>query len=150
MADTTLSDIEKRGLFYFQASTDNKPLANMVGKVASEEEILQKLKEHFPFSKVNEIEEYQGVPEIERILKPTQNKLVYQEQFYTICSHLGIKGLKADEWRKTICKRKQVDCEKIKKFFYNKLGKDVGKVLFDYVYRYLPYTILKAHVLSLM
>ena len=87
---------------------------------------------------------------IEEILKTTQNKLIYQEQFYAICAHLGINGLKADEWRKAICKRKQVDREEIRNFFYDKVGKEVGKTLFDYVYRYLPYTILKAHVLSLM
>ncbi len=150
IAEMTLSEIEKRSLFYFQVTTHNKPLANTVGKVASEEAILQKLKERFPFNRVNEVERYQGLFEIEEILKTTQNKLIYQEQFYAICSRLGINGLKADEWRKTICKHKQVACEEIKNFFYDKLGKDSGKALFDYVYRYLPYAILKAHVLSLM
>ena len=150
IAGMALIEIEKRSLFYFQVETHNKLVANTVGKVASEEAILQKVRECFPFIKVDEVERYQGLLEIEEILKTTQNKLICQEQFYEICAHLGINGLKADEWRKVICKRKQVDCEEIRNFFYDKLGKEVGKTLFNYVYRYLPYTILKAQVLSLM
>ena len=150
IADMALIEIEKRILFYFQVETHNKLVANTVGKVTSEEGILQKVRERFPFIKVDEVERYQGLLEIEEILKTTQNKLIYQEQFYAICAHFGINGLKADQWRKAICKRKQADCEEIRNFFYDKLGKEAGKTLFDYVYRYLPYTILKAHVLSLM
>ena len=150
IADMALIEIEKRSLFYFQVSTHNKLVANTACEVASEEWILQKVRERFPRIKVDEVEGYQGLLEIEEILKTTQNKLIYQEQFYEICAHLCINGLKADEWRKAICKRKQVACEEIRNFFYDKLGKEVGKTLFDYVYRYLPYTILKAHVLSLM
>ena len=150
IADMTLIEIEKRSLFNFQVDTHNKLVANTACEVASEEGILQKARERFPLIKVDEVERYQGLLEIEEVLKTTQNKLIYQEQFYAICAHLGINGLKADEWRKAICKRKQVACEEIRNFFYDKLAKEVGKTLFDYVYRYLPYTILKAHVLSLM
>ena len=150
IADMALIEIEKRSLFYFQVETQNKLVANTASKVASEEGILQKVRERVPFNKVDEVERYQGLVEIEEILKTTQNKLIYQEQFYAICAHLGINGLKADQWRKAICKHKQVDCKEIRNFFYDKLGKEAGKTLFDYVYRYLPYTILKAHVLSLM
>ncbi len=119
-------------------------------RLFTEEEIYQKAFERFGTHNFEEDEGYFGLKAAESIFAETDGKLVYQEQFYTLCHRLlGVDNTTADLWRKSICKFRKSQISPIREHFENVLGQP-GLTLFNYVSNRMVFTVCKAYVIGLL
>ena len=118
----------------------------------SETEIYKKTLEVFDneWRNFNAQPRYCGIVGVEEILKRTDGRLVYQEQFFEICrTMLGVSDSVAEEFRRCIIKCDKKSKEEIRALFYGTLGAE-GERLFQYISQYFAYAVCKAYAIGLL
>ena len=119
-------------------------------RLFTETEIYQKALQHFGAHNFEDDEGYFGIKAAENIFAETDGKVVYQDQFYTICNRLlGVDNVTADLWRKSMSRRRKSECEPIRERFENVLGK-AGAQLYDYLYNRMLFAVCKGYVIGLL
>lgn len=144
LSDNSASELFCQGLFEFDISEfcENK----VIERDFSNEDIYNKA------ISVSEcltlVKEYKGITDIERILAPTEGRLIFQEQvvkiLHTCC---GFDSVLADNIRRAVCRKKSKFDDELKTALKNKYGQ-AGEDFFRYLLTYSEYTLPKGCVMA--
>lgn len=113
----------------------------------SEEEIYQKAKELI-LERLPAVTSFTEIDEVNDLLKNTNGKLIYQEQYMEILNKIcGFDMEKADFIRRETAKAKRDSLKELKNLLINKYGKK-GEKFFEYLFETVRYSILKSYILA--
>ena len=145
----TSRELSKLGYYSFSI-TEVESIEFLRDAIITEQTILEKKKELFDDCYRRDIEEFNLIEEIKPYLSYTENKLIYQEQFYEICNKVfGISYSMADYYRRELAKKKKENLKPLKEIIMQKFPKN-GEKLFEYLYKVVPYSVSKAYVIACM
>lgn len=132
---------------FFIEEVENVKRLNCPLKKYSEEEIFEKQRQLFSYRKI-EIPKFTLVEDISEILKDTDYRLIYQEQFMDIIEKVcGVSKEKANFYRLQFIKKSKSYLSEVKESFISAYGKE-GDELFNYLYSNVKYAVLKAYVIA--
>ena len=98
--------------------------------------------------KIPDTPSFSEISDVNKILKDTEFKLVYQEQLMEILNKIcGFDMSKADFLRREIAKAKRGGLKEVEQILTSKYG-EKGQNFFEYLYKYGRYTVSKAYVLA--
>ena len=139
-------ELTKLGYYTFTI-TEVEAIKYDLDAIITEESILERKKELFDDFN-GDVEEFDLIEEIKPYLSYTENKLVYQEQFYDIGTNVfGISKSMADYYRREIAFRRKENLYPFKDKITKKFPES-GEKLLDYLYKAVPYSISKAYVIA--
>ena len=143
----TMKELSKLGYYSFSI-TEVESIEFLRDAIITEQTILQKKKELFDDCYRSDIEEFNLIEEIKPYLSYTENKLVYQEQFYEICNKVfGISYSMADYYRRELAKKNKENTKPLKEIIKQKFPES-GEKLFEYLYKVVPFSVSKAYVIA--
>ena len=144
---SALSYVELLRLGYYSFSIIEVKDIKYSEELFYEGDIYEKYKNEFSYENCR-VETFTGIDEIEKILKSTEYKLIYQEQVIEILNKIcGFDLSKADYFRRELAKAKRSTTEELKNILTVQYG-NAGENLYEYLIKNTRYTVQKAYVIA--